>query len=158
VLQAIMDKIDLKILNIIQKNATVPLSELAKKVGITSTPCWNRVKKMEENGTINSKITVLNNKKINLPVTVFLSVSIGNHQEEWLARFNKTVLQFDQITEVYRVASSSMDYLLKIVSPSIEEYDKFQQTLINDFEFTRMTSNICLKEIKKNHFLPLDYA
>ena len=152
-----MDEIDKKILSIIQKNATIPLSELSKKVGISSTPCWNRVKKMEENGTIVAKITILNSKKINLSVTVFLFVSVGNHQEEWLTKFQNTILKFDQITEVFRLASSSTDYMLKIVAPSIEEYDSFQQKLINDFEFTRMSSNISLKEIKKNSYLPLDF-
>jgi len=152
-----MDEIDKKILSIIQKNASIPLSELSKKIGISSTPCWNRVKKMEENGVIVSRITLLNNEKINLPVTVFLSVSIGNHQKEWLVKFNEIINKYDEIVEVYRLASSSMDYLLKIVAPSIKEYDEFQQKLINDFEFTRMTSNIILKEIKKNNYLPLEY-
>ena len=151
-----MDSIDKKILSIIQKNASIPLSELSKKVGISSTPCWNRIKKMEENGTILGKVTILNKEKINLPITVFLSVSIGNHQEEWLMKFKNMVLKYDQITEVYRLAGS-MDYLLKIVAPSIEAYDKFQQKLINEFEFTHMTSNITLKELKNNHHLPLDF-
>ena len=152
-----MDEIDKKILSIIQRNATIPLSELSKKVGISSTPCWNRIKKMEEDQTISSKITVLNKEKINLPVTVFLSVSIGNHQQEWLTKFNDTVMKYDQITEVYRLASSTMDYMLKIVAPSIEAYDKFQQKLINEFEFSHMTSNITLRELKKNNHLPLDF-
>ena len=151
-----MDEIDKNILRILQKNATIPLSEISKKIGISSTPCWNRIKKMEENKTIAAKVTIINKKKINLPVTVFLSVSIGNHQEEWLNKFNETVMQYDQITEVYRLAGS-MDYLLKIVAPSIEAYDKFQQKLINEFEFTHMTSNITLKELKNNHQLPLDF-
>ena len=152
-----MDEINKKILSIIQKDATIPLTELSKKVGISNTPCWNRVKKMEEEKVITSKIAVLNKEKINLPVTVFLSVSIGNHQQEWLSKFNDIIMKYDQITEVYRLASSSMDYLLKIVAPSIELYDQFQQKIINEFEFTHMTSNISLKEIKKNHHLPLDF-
>ena len=152
-----MDVTDKKILDIIQKNAMIPLSELSRKVGISSTPCWNRIKKMEENNTITKKIAILNKEKINLPVTIFLSVSIGNHQKEWLFKFKEVVMKYDQITEVYRLASSSMDYLLKIVAPSIESYDQFQQKLINEFEFTHMTSNISLKELKKNHHLPLDF-
>ena len=112
---------------------------------------------MEENKTITSKITIINNEKINLPVTVFLSVSIGNHKQEWLTKFSEVLMKYDQIIEVYRLASSTMDYLLKIVAPSIEEYDKFQQKLINEFEFTHMTSNISLKELKKNNYLPLDF-
>ena len=152
-----MDAIDKKILSIIQKKANIPLSELSKKIGISTTPCWNRIRKMEENKTISEKITIINKEKINLPITVFLSVSIGNHQQEWLNKFNDIVMKYDQITEVYRLASSSMDYLLKIVAPSIELYDQFQQKIINEFEFTHMTSNISLKEIKKNHHLPLDF-
>ena len=152
-----MDLIDKKILKELQKNSSISLSELSKKVGITNTPCWNRIRKMEENKTISAKITVLEQEKINLSVTIFLSVSIGNHQQEWLTKFNDIVIKYDQITEVYRLASSSMDYLLKIVAPSIESYDKFQQKLINEFEFTHMTSNITLKEIKKNNHLPLDF-
>ena len=152
-----MDDIDKKILDTIQKNAMIPLSELSRKVGISSTPCWNRIKKMEENNTITKKIAILNKEKINLPVTIFLSVSIGNHQKEWLFKFKEVVMKYDQITEVYRLASSTMDYLLKILAPSIEAYDKFQQKLINEFVFSHMTSNITLRELKKNNHLPLDF-
>ena len=152
-----MDQIDKKILEIIQKNSNISLSNLSKRVGISSTPCWNRVKKMEEENIINSKITVLNNEKINLFNTVFLSISVKSHQEEWFTKFKATILKYDEIIEVYRLASSTTDYLLKIVAPSIDVYDKFQQKLINEIEFTNMTSNISLKEIKKNNYLPLDY-
>ena len=152
-----MDSIDKKILTILQKKANIPLSELSKQVGVSSTPCWNRIKKMEEAGIITSKITVLNNNKINLPITVFLSISIKSHKDEWFTEFKTTLMKYDQITEVYRLASSTTDYLLKIVAPSIESYDKFQQKLINEIDFTNMTSNISLKQIKKNNYMPLDF-
>ena len=152
-----MDDIDKKILSIIQKDATISLSELSKKVGITKTPSWNRIRKMEEEGIIKSKVTVLDNKKINLSIVVFLSVSVSSHSEEWIINFQKILSQYDQIIEAYRLTGSSTDYLLKIVAPSIEEYDKFQQHLINELKFTKMSSSIALKEIKKIHSLPLDY-
>ena len=152
-----MDDVDKKILSIIQKDATIPLSELSKKVGISKTPSWNRIRKMEEEGIIKSKVTVLDNKKINLSIVVFLSVSVSSHSEEWLINFQKILSQYDQIIEAHRLTGSSTDYLLKIVSPSIEEYDKFQQRLINELKFTKMSSSIALKEIKKIHSLPLDY-
>jgi len=152
-----MDQIDKKILNIIQKNANIPLTELSKRVGVSSTPCWNRVKKMEEEGIITSKITVLNSEKVNLPITIFLSISVTSHHEEWLKQFHNTLMKHDQIVEVYRLASSTTDYLLKIVAPSIDSYDKFQQKLISEIDFRNMTSNICLKVLKKNNFLPLDF-
>ena len=153
-----MDDIDKKILAVVQKNATIPLSELSQRVGISKTPCWNRLRKMEEEGIIKSKVTVINNKKINLSIVVFLSVSVSSHSEEWLVDFQKILLKYDQIIEAYRLTGSSTDYLLKIVAPSIEEYDKFQQQLINEIKFTKMSSSIALKEIKKIHSLPLDYT
>ena len=152
-----MDDVDKKILSIIQKDATIPLSELSKKVGVSKTPSWNRIRKMEEEGIINSRVTVLDNKKINLNIVVFLSVSVSSHSEEWLTDFKTILSKYNQIIEAYRLTGSSTDYLLKIVAPSIEEYDKFQQLLINEVKFTKMSSSIALKEIKKIHSLPLDH-
>ena len=152
-----MDNIDKQILSALQKNATIPLSELSKRVGLSTTPCWNRIRRMEEEGTITSRVTVLNNKKINLNIVVFLSISVSSHSEEWLTAFQKIIEQYNQIIEVYRLTGSSTDYLLKIVAPSIDEYDKFQQKLINEIEFNKMSSSIALKEIKKVNSLPLDY-
>ncbi len=152
-----MDKIDKQILFELQKNATIPLSELSKRVDISKTPCWNRIRKLEEEGVINSRVTVLDNKKINLNIVVFLSVSVSSHSEEWLIGFNETLLKHSQITEAYRLTGSTTDYLLKIVAPSIEDYDKFQQQLIKEIKFTKLSSSIALKEIKKIHSLPLDH-
>ena len=152
-----MDKIDKQILFELQNNATIPLSELSKRVDISKTPCWNRIRKLEEEGVINSRVTVLDNKKINLNIVVFLSVSVSSHSQEWIDDFNATLSKYNQITEVYRLTGSTTDYLLKIVAPSIEEYDKFQQELIKEIKFTKLSSSIALKEIKKIHSLPLDY-
>tara|TARA_B100001079_G_scaffold161889_1_gene138769 strand:- start:993 stop:1454 length:462 start_codon:yes stop_codon:yes gene_type:complete len=152
-----MDDIDKKILSLLQDNATLPLSELSKRVGVSKTPCWNRIRKMEEEGVIESRVTVLDNKKINLNIVVFLSVSVSSHSKEWMSDFQKILTRYDQIIEAYRLTGSSTDYLLKIVAPSIAEYDNFQQQLINEVKFTKMSSSIALKEIKKIHSLPLDY-
>ena len=153
-----MDDIDKQILKALQKNATIPLSELSKKVGLSTTPCWNRVRKMEEDGTIKARVAVLDNKKINLSIVIFLSISVSSHSDEWLNDFKKIISKYEEIIEVYRLTGSSTDYLLKIVAPSIDEYDKFQQKLINEIKFTKMSSSIALKEIKKIHSLPLDYV
>ena len=151
-----MDDIDKKILSLLQNNATLPLSELSKRVGVSKTPCWNRIRKMEEEGVIKSRVTVLDNKKINLNIVVFLSVTVSSHSKEWVSDFQKILTRYDQIIEAYRLTGSSTDYLLKIVAPSIAEYDSFQQQLINEVKFTKMSSSIALKEIKKIHSLPLD--
>ena len=152
-----MDNIDKKILEELQKNSTQPLSELSKKVGLSNTPCWNRIKKLEEEKIIKSKSIILDNKKINLPITVFLSISIQNHTERWLKNFQKIVNNYDQIIEVHRLTGSNSDYQITILSPSIEEYDKFQQLLIKEIECTNMSSHISLQTIKKNYKYPLNY-
>ena len=152
-----MDNLDKKILEELQKNSSQPLSELSKKVGLSNTPCWNRIKKLEEEKIIKSKSIILDNKKINLSITVFLSISIQNHTEVWLKNFQKIVNKYDQIIEVHRLTGSNSDYQITILSPSIEEYDKFQQILIKEIECTNMSSHISLQTIKKSNKYPLSF-
>tara|TARA_B100000700_G_C14524207_1_gene614486 strand:+ start:89 stop:553 length:465 start_codon:yes stop_codon:yes gene_type:complete len=152
-----MDAIDKLILAELQKNSSQPLSELSKKVGLSNTPCWNRIKKLEEDKVIKSRTIVLDNKKINLPITVFLSISIQNHTDAWLANFKKVVQKYDEILEVHRLTGSNSDYQIKILSPSIEEYDNFQQNLIKEIECTNMNSSISLYTVKQNDKISLDY-
>tara|TARA_X000000368_G_scaffold163239_1_gene128637 strand:+ start:19 stop:480 length:462 start_codon:yes stop_codon:yes gene_type:complete len=152
-----MDNLDKKILEELQKNSSQPLSELSKKVGLSNTPCWNRIKKLEEEKIIKSKSIIIDNKKINLSITVFLSISIQNHTEVWLKNFQKIVNKYDQIIEVHRLTGSNSDYQITILSPSIEEYDKFQQILIKEIECTNMSSHISLQTIKKSNKYPLNF-
>ena len=152
-----MDNLDKKILEELQKNSSQPLSELSRKVGLSNTPCWNRIKKLEEEKIIKSKSIIIDNKKINLSITVFLSISIQNHTEVWLKNFQKIVNKYDQIIEVHRLTGSNSDYQITILSPSIEEYDKFQQILIKEIECTNMSSHISLQTIKKSNKYPLSF-
>ena len=152
-----MDNLDKKILEELQKNSSQPLSELSKKVGLSNTACWNRMKKLEEEKIIKSKSIIIDNKKINLSITVFLSISIQNHTEVWLKNFQKIVNKYDQIIEVHRLTGSNSDYQITILSPSIEEYDKFQQILIKEIECTNMSSHISLQTIKKSNKYPLNF-
>jgi len=152
-----MDLIDKKILKELQKNSSISLNELSRRVGLSNTPCWNRIRKMEEEKIILSKSIVLDNKKINLPITVFLSISIQNHSQTWLKNFEKIINKYDEITEVHRLTGSNSDYQLTIFSSSIEEYDKFQQKIISEIECTNMSSHISLQTIKKNNHYSLEY-
>ena len=151
-----MDSIDKVILTQLQKDVTLPLSEIANRAGISKTACWNRIRKMEEENIIKSKVAILNNSKINLPIVIFLSLTVYSHTKEWIKKFSETVNKYEQIIEVYRITGHEIDYLLKIVSPSIEAYDKFQQLIIKEIEFKGMATKIVLKEIKKVNSLPLD--
>ena len=149
-----MDEIDKRILISLQEDVSIPLSELSKKVGISSTPCWSRIRKLEKDGVIISKTIQIDQEKINLPITVFLSISIQNNTEAWLKNFKTVVDKYDEIIEVHRLTGSNVDYLLKILTSSINEYDKFQQQLIKEIKCTNMSSSISLKKFKK---LPLHH-
>ena len=150
-----MDNIDKKILSILQDDATLPLSELSKKVGISTTPCWNRIKKLEKDKIILSKTIEVDNEKINLPETTFLMISVSDYAEEWLNNFESVVNKEDRIIEVHRISGSIGDYLLKILSTSKKDYDDFQQELIKKIQCTNMISNFSLKTIKKFKKIPL---
>ena len=152
-----MDNIDKKILISLQEDVSIPLSELSKKVGISSTPCWSRIKKLEKDGVIVSKTIEIDQEKINLPITIFLSISIENNTEAWLENFSDVINKYDEIIEVHRLTGSNTDYLLKILTPSINEYDKFQQILIKEIKCTNMSSSISLKKLKKFKKFPLHH-
>ena len=139
----IMDIIDKKILSIIQVNSSVPLATIAKKIGLSTTPCFNRIKKLEEDGIIKKRVALIDHNKINLPVIVFLSVSVAAHSEEWLEDFIKKLNNYEEIVEMYRLTGDT-DYLIKVVSESIEKYDKFNQKLIKEINFRSLKSNIVL--------------
>jgi len=151
-----MDKIDKEILKLIQKNASIPLSEISKKVGISSTPCWNRIKKMEEEKVIKSRVTVIDNNKVNLPLIAFLSIHVPNHTDEWRIKFEELINKNNQIIETHRI-SGGHDYILKILSPSIKEYDHFQQNFIRESGCTNMQTSFSQKEIKNSTNIPLDF-
>ena len=149
-----MDLIDKKILSLLQRDASLPLTTIAKKVGLSTTPCFNRIKKLEEDGVIKKKVAIIDNRKIDLPVIVYLSINVAKHTKEWLDTFTNQVTSFDEVVEVYRI-NGDTDYLIKVVVQSIEAYDNFSQRLISEINFRSLKSNIVLKEIKNTTMLPL---
>ena len=150
-----MDYIDKKIIFILQRQADLPLSEISKRVGLSQTPCWNRIRKLEEDGVIEKKVTLINKRKVNLPITVFLMISVRNHNSDWMNKFSEILKKYKNILEAHRITGSQADYIIKIVAGSIEEYDKFQQVLIKNIEFNSMSSGISLQELKSTTILPL---
>ncbi len=150
-----MDFIDKKILFILQRQADLPVSLIAKRVGLSQTPCWNRIKKLEEEGVIERKITILNKSKVNLNITIFLMITVRNHNDEWIKKFLAILKKYNNILEAHRVTGTQADYIIKIVAENIEEYDKFQQLLIKEIKFNSMSSGISLKELKSSNILPI---
>ena len=150
-----MDYIDKKIIFILQRQADLPLSEISKRVGLSQTPCWNRIRKLEEDGVIEKKVSIINKKKVNLPIIVFLMITVRNHNLDWIKNFNQILKKFKNILEAHRITGSQADYIIKIVAESIEEYNEFQQVLIKNIEFNSISSGISLEELKSTTILPV---
>ena len=150
-----MDYIDKKIIFILQRQADLPLSEISKRVGLSQTPCWNRIKKLEEDGVIEKKVTLINKRKVNLSITVFLMITVRNHNSDWMKKFGEILKKYKNILEAHRITGSQADYIIKVVAESIEEYDEFQQVLIKNIEFNSMSSGISLHELKSTTILPI---
>ena len=150
-----MDHIDKKIIFILQRQADLPLSEISRRVGLSQTPCWNRIKKLEEDGVIEKKVTLINKRKVNLPVTVFLMITVRNHNSDWMKKFSEILKKYKNILEAHRITGSQADYIIKVVAESIQEYDEFQQVLIKNIEFNSMSSGISLQELKSTTILPI---
>ena len=150
-----MDHIDKKIIFILQRQADLPLSEISKRVGLSQTPCWNRIRKLEEDGIIEKKVTIINKRKVKLPITVFLMITVRHHNSDWMNKFNQILKKFKNILEAHRITGSQADFIIKIVAGSIEEYDEFQQVLIENIEFNSMSSCISLQELKSTTILPI---
>ena len=152
-----MDDINIKLIEGMQKNANLSLLELSKSVGISKTACWNRLQKMEQQNIILGKTILFNRNALNLPIVVFLSISVGRHSLNWVKEFSTVIERFPEITEAHRLTGEGADYQLKIICPSMEAYDILQQELISEIDFTAMSSKISLKEIKTEQSLPLSH-
>lgn len=152
-----MDSIDRAILTLLQDAAGLPITDIARRVGVSTTPCWNRIKKMEEQGVITGRTVTLDREQIGLPIVVFLSISVSTQSPDWTARFADAVNHYPEIIEVHRITGTQSDYLMKVVASDISGYDAFQQKLISDISFTTMSSGVSLQEIKYTTKLPLSH-
>ena len=151
-----MDKLDRRILRILQEDSTIAVADLAKKVGLSTTPCWRRIQKLEEEGVIRKRVALLDPVKINAKVTVFVSIRTNSHSIEWLKRFSEVIGDFPEVVEFYRM-SGDVDYMLRVVVPDIAAYDAFYQRLISKIEIRDVSSAFAMEQIKYTTEMPLDY-
>jgi Lrp/AsnC family transcriptional regulator len=153
----LMDQIDKKILDCLQNDATLSVGDIAERVGLSATPCWRRIRMLEESGVIESRVALLNPEKLNLGVTVFVGVKTSQHNTKWLKRFAKAVAEIDEVVEFYRM-SGDTDYLLRIVAPDIAGYDAVYKRLIEAADLSDVSSSFAMERIKFTTALPLDYV
>lgn len=149
-----MDSIDLKILTLLQADASLSVAEVAAQVNLSPTPCWRRIQKMEESGVIRGRVALVDPLKVGLGLTVFVEIETGDHSGDWLARFAKAVFDMPEVMEVYRMAGD-VDYLLKVVVADMTEFDTFYRRLISDVPMKNVTSRFTMEHVKSTTALPI---
>lgn len=150
-----LDRIDLALLDALQHDGTLSIAQLGERVGLSTTPCWKRVKRLEDDGFITQRVALLDRKKVGLPVTVFVSVRTSQHDEVWLATFAAAVTAMPEVLELHRM-SGEVDYLLKVATTSIEGFDRFYKKLIQIGPLTGVSSTFSMEQMKNTTALPLD--
>jgi len=151
-----MDPIDRKILAELQRDGTLSNTELADRVGLSTTPCWRRVRLLEEQGYIRGRVALLDRVRLNVGVTVFVAVKTASHDADWLADFALAVDDMPEVQEFYRM-SGDVDYLMKVTVPDIAAYDDFYKRLIARIDLSDVSSSFAMEEIKNTTELPLSY-
>lgn len=152
-----MDDIDRRILKVLQKNADLPVAEIAEQVGLSASPCWRRIQKLEAEGVIERRVALLNPEKMNVGVTVFVAIRTSRHDEDWLSDFASKVTRIPEVVELYRM-SGEIDYMLRIVVPDIKAYDAVYKRLIAAVPLFDVSSSFAMEAIKYTTALPVDYA
>ncbi|MGX1786270.1 Lrp/AsnC family transcriptional regulator [Bosea sp. NPDC055332] len=152
-----LDAFDLRILALLQEDASKPLAEIADAVGLSPTPCWRRIQKLEAEGHIRRRVALLDRDKLKAGVTVFIAVKTARHSMEWLERFHAAVHDLPEIVDFYRM-SGDIDYLLKAYVCDIAAYDALYKKLIARIELSDVTSMFAMEELKSTTAIPLGFA
>ena len=150
-----IDKIDRKILNLLQRDATLSLNDLAEAVNLTTTPCWKRLKKLESSGVIHKRVALLNPEKLDLSFTAFVLVKTSDHSHEWYSKFVSTASDFPEVMEFYRMAGE-YDYMMKVLVKDMQCFDTFYKKLVNSVEgISNVTSTFAMEPLKYTTALPI---
>jgi Lrp/AsnC family transcriptional regulator len=152
-----MDDIDRRILYWLQRDTTMPIAELAEHAGISASPCWRRVQKLQADGVIAARVALLDAKRINVGVNVFVSIRTNQHRKDWADQFCRCVMDLPEVVGFYRMAGQ-IDYLLHVVVPSIDAYDAVYTRLITQIELYDVSASFAMEVLKSTTALPLDYA
>jgi Lrp/AsnC family transcriptional regulator len=150
-----LDATDLAILRLIQADASLSLGDIAKEVGLTQTPCWKRIRRMEETGIITGRVTLVNAEKLGLGISVFVAIETGDHSAAWIESFAKTVAEMPEIVECWRLGGD-VDYLLRVVVSDMAAFDGFYRKLTARVSSLRkVTSRFAMECVKSTTALPI---
>ena len=149
-----LDAIDRKILLTLQEDASLSVAEIGQRVGLSSTPCWKRIQRLEAEGVIEKRVALVDQAKVGLGLTVFVSVETDDHSEGWLGTFASTVSAMPEVMEFYRMAGD-VDYMLRVVVADMQAYDLFYKKLIASSPLKNVTSRFAMEKIKSTTRLPI---
>lgn len=150
-----LDHIDRQLLALLQNDATLSLNELAERVNLTTTPCWKRLKKLEDDGYIEKRVALLSAEKLNLSFIAFVQLKTSDHSQEWYHHFVTTVNDFPEVMEFYRMAGE-YDYMMKVVVKDMKCFDEFYKRLVNSVKgLSNVTSTFAMESIKYTTELPI---
>lgn len=149
-----MDAIDRKILTIMQQDANIAIAELADQVGLSQTPCWKRLQKLEASGIILKRVALVSPEKIGLGLTVFVQIETGDHSGPWLENFAQALSKMPEVMELYRMAGD-VDYMLRVVVADMAAYDAFYKRMITTVPLKNVTSRFAMERIKSTTALPV---
>jgi len=150
-----IDRLDRRILQILQEDATVPVAEIGRRVGLSTTPCWRRIQRLKEQGYIRDQVCLLDRHKIGLNAQVFAQVKLNAHGRANLAAFSEAIRQFAEVLDCY-VLMGTVDFMLRIVTRDIEAYERFFFDKLSQVPGVQeINSMVALSEIKSTTQLPL---
>ncbi|WP_322515250.1 Lrp/AsnC family transcriptional regulator [Rhodopseudomonas palustris] len=149
-----LDAIDRKILTVLQQDASLSVAEIGDRVGLSSTPCWKRIQRLEADGVITRRVALVDQDKIGLGLSVFVSIESGDHSEAWLKTFADAVSAMPEVIEFYRMAGD-VDYMLRVVVADMRAYDIFYKRLIGTVPLKNVTSRFAMEKIKSVTALPV---
>jgi len=152
-----MDTTDRKLLDILQRDAALSLDDFSERVGLSRNACWRRIKRLEDDGVIKARVTLLDAGRINVGLTAFIALRTTEHSAKWLEQFSRAVRDIPEIVGVYRM-TGDVDYLLQAVIPDVAAYDALYKRLIGRITLADVSSSFVMEEIKATTVLPLDYA
>ena len=149
-----LDETDRKILQALQQDASRSLDEIAKEIGSSKTPVWNRIRKMRETGIIGQHTVVLDAESLGFEACFFVLIRTSEHEADWQAAFLKALQERPEVQEAHRLAGD-IDYILKVRVQNARAYDKFYQALITEVRVHNVTALLSMEEIKSTTMLPL---
>ena len=149
-----LDGIDVKILDLLQNDASQSIADIAERVHLSQNACWRRIKQLEEKGIIAKRVALLDPNKLGVGVTVFVTVRAGEHTERWLETFSAAVRKMPEVVEFYRM-TGEIDYLLKLQVADIAAYDRVYKTLIRSAKLMDVSSAFAMEELKRTTAIPL---